>query len=359
MRSLTSLRLIDLILHKVPAARRHDEEPPPVRLSNVLIELTDPQRLYFQQRLRNALGKDAREVAETVEVEYDVPEWVRAFLRRDDTDLVALSRRLATKLREVQSGASNDGLLLVAACEWDNEHTILIAKVELERGIRAEPEESDGRITFTVSLLEDLVFGETSRVFKIGLFSSADIDDDGRLTGWAVDRQRAGPDLAGFFLHEYLGCDYAQRSDVITKTYFDDTQRWINTLTDDEKRARYEVALLSDLQSSRSEVKPQAFARDHFDEDDRADFAASLSPSINRRTFAKDTTLVPITRVKVTTARGVTVIAEPALVGDADDDVVQVEQSRVTIRDEVTDVSGHGRQRRQRPPIDDLDEPSE
>lgn len=96
MRSLASLRLTDLILHKVPAARRHDEEAPPVRLSNALIELTDPQRLYFQQRLRNALGRDAREVAEVTEVEYEVPSWTRAFLLGDDTDLVDLSQRLAT-----------------------------------------------------------------------------------------------------------------------------------------------------------------------------------------------------------------------------------------------------------------------
>lgn len=223
-----------------------------------------------------------------------------------------------------------------------------MAKVELERGIRAEPEESNGIITFTVSLLDDLVFGETSRVFKIGLFSSADMGDDDRLNGWAVDRQRAGPDLAGFFLHEYLGCDYARRADVITKTYFDESERWINSLQDDEKRARYEVALLSDLQSGRGEVRPQVFARDHLDEEDRDAFAASLPADVRRGSFTKDTKLVPLKLVKVTTARGVKVLAEPEFVGTGDDDVVQVQQSRVTVRDEVTDVSGQGRLRRPR-----------
>lgn len=354
MRSLTSLRLTELILHKVPAARRHDEKPPPVRLSNVLINLTDQQRLYFQERLRGALGKDAREVTETTERTYDVPTWLRARLRGEDTDLVALSQRLATKLREVQTGASNDGLLLVAACTWNDQDTVLLAKVELERGVRAEPEEHDGIVTFSVSLLDDLVFGETSRVFKVGLFSVEDMTEAGVLTGWAIDRQTGGPDLAGFFLHEYLGCDYAQRSDVLTKSYFEDAERWINSLPDDEKKARYEVALLSDLQSARTDVRPQAFAREHLDESDRAGFMASLSPQVNRRGFPKETRLVPLKRVRVSTAQGVTVLADPQLVGGDDDHVVQVEQARVTVRDAVVAVSGDGRQRRRR---DAEDEP--
>lgn len=356
MRSLASLRLTELILHKVPAAGRHDENPPPVRLSNVLIELTDQQRLYFQDRLRKALGADAREVVESSEVEYEVPGWLRAFLVQRDTDLVAISQRLANKLRAVQSGASNDGLLLVAACEWGRQHAILLAKVELERGIRAEPEEKNGKVTFSLSLLNDLVFGETSRVFKIGLFSAEDLDEDERLSGFAVDRQQQGPDIAGFFLNEYLGCDYAQQADVITKSYFDTMQGWINSLPDDEKRARYEVALLSDLQSGRNDIRPSRFAREHLDEDDRDAFLAQLPAGTRRQGFAKDTALVPIKWMKVTTEKGVKILADAELVGSDPTAVVRVQAGVVTVTDRVADVSGQGRARRSRQVAEDGEE---
>ena len=345
MRSLSSLRLTELVLHKVPAASVRDEVPPPVRLSNATIQMDEPQRLYFQQRLRADLAKDAREVVENTEHQQDVPTWVRAYLEEEDDDLVALSQRLAIKLREVQTGASSDGLVLVASAEWNGQRALMVAKVELVRGVRAEPEEHDGVVNFTVSLLDDLVFGETSRVFKVGVFSNEDLADD-RLLGWAIDRQKAGPELAGFFLHEYLGCEYAARPNVITKQYFEEAETWINNLDDDEKKAEYEVALLADMQSGRSEVKPRLFARDHIREEDRSDFLAALSPTLNRQGFAKDTSMVPIKRMKVATAKGVTVLSAPDLVGRTDDSVVQVEQARVTIRDEVIDVGGHGRERR-------------
>ena len=60
-----------------------------------------------------------------------------------------------------------------------------------------------------MELIRDLVFGETSRIYKAGLFSVEDIQSNSNpLKGIAIDRQKGGPSVTQLFLYKYLGCEY-------------------------------------------------------------------------------------------------------------------------------------------------------
>lgn len=342
MRDLGSLDIRRLILHEVPASSKF-QPGPPVSLSTTPVALTTDNRRYVRERLVKDLARDARQVIEDPNSDSPIPEAIRKFLGGSGTDeeFVAMSQDFATHLREVQSGISPTGMVLVADCELAGGSVLLLAKVELERGVQAKPTQgADGSFTYDMTVLDDLVFGQTSRIYKVGLFGPLE-DEGALLAGVAIDRQASGPDLAGFFLHAYLGCQYTQRPEVLTQSFMNDTQEWINsTIADPEKKARYELALLSEMQSQASEISPRDFATRSIDSEDRDAFISSVVAAQAVPRFPKDVSLVKIRRVKIETASGVMILADADQVQSA---LVSIGPEEIVVKETAKRVVGDGR----------------
>lgn len=346
-----ALNINAIVLHEV--VRKTGGAGSPV-LSQAESQLQPDQTAYIQERIRRALGSHARPIVEE-SGSSPVPDLVKKYLN-DGGALLPTSISLVQRLQSVQSGISPAGIFVAAAAELDGDPALLMAKLEHERGVRAAQRElPDGRITFDVQLLRDLLFTTGSKVFKVALFTKSGIqaavaaaDGGTTISGVVVDQQVQGSSVAQFFLTDFLGCRFTERADVLTQRFFEAAESWINTLKDDEKKGRYQVALLGEMQSNKTSLSIDRFASDHFEVEDRDDFAASLkASSVPAREFSKDTELVrgKLARLRIDTKSGVMVLAPPETVSDG---TVRIEAnedetSTVTVRDTVTKMSGRGR----------------
>ena len=327
-------------------------------LSQAESTLEPDQRAYIQDRIRRALGKHARPIVEEAGTS-PVPAQVKQYLEAGEA-LLPTSVALVERLQAVQSGISPAGIFVAAAAELDGDPALLIAKLEHERGVRAEQKTlPDGRTTFDVQYLQDLLFTTGSRVFKVALFTKSDIQQAveeelapkasaSTLSGMVVDQQVQGSSVAAFFLTQFLGCRFSERADLLTERFYKAAESWINTVENDEKKGRYQVALLGEMQSNRVTLSVDKFASDHFDVEDRDDFVASMrGSSVPAREFSKDTDLVrtKLARLQIDTKSGVMVLAPPEAVSNGTVSIRDNEDdtSTVTVRDTLTKVSGRGR----------------
>jgi len=308
------------------------------QLSDVPTDVSETDRVFIQERIRKALPKDARPITEESELS-PVSLSIRTYLQSSDSDGVAVSRTLAKCLQESQPAVSPGGIFVFADATLDKKSALLIAKLEHQEGVRVSPTRlPSGQVTFGVELLKNLLFTTGSRVFKVALFVGEEIQD-GRLNGILVDRQMAGSTVAQYFLTSFLGCRLAERSDLLTERFYTGAQSYINSISDTEKKGRYEVALLSELQSQKGTLSVLDFATEHLDIEDRDNFTHSLQGSaVPSRTFDKDSGLIKgrISKIKLNTEAGVTVLAPPETI---DSGVVSIQGSTkddsavITIRD--------------------------
>jgi hypothetical protein len=252
---------------------------------------------------------------------------------------------MAICLRDAQSGANSGGLLLVAECKLGRSYAVLIAKIEQERGMRAEFVEVEGRRTFDMTYYKDLFFTNRSKVYKVGLFSAADLQDE-QIQGWAADRQMSGANIAAFFLHDYLGCQHLEEPAELTKRFYHVSQEWINTkVPEPHAKAQYSVALAAELQSQRPTISATKFARANLEPKHQDGFVKYVAErGVPVGTIDKSTALVAnhLDKFRVAFASGITLSAPLHTV---DSGIVQFEdlegsRGRVTIEDEVSEVKG-------------------
>jgi hypothetical protein len=98
------------------------------------------------------------------------------------------------------------------------------------------------------------------------------------LRGVASDNQRDesayGSEVASFFL-KFLGCRLASTPERATKEYIGRIDSFVNDMiADPEKKLRYELAALADLDSQSTQLDPQTFAQEHLDPEDRDTFVS-------------------------------------------------------------------------------------
>lgn len=314
-RSIASLTLSSLVLHEVPKAWKHSPTPAaPLVYSQTHVPMTSDQKKYMQERLHKSLSikGQAREVQEMENHTSPVPDILRALLTHPQSNYIVPSQNLADHLRNVQDGGSPAGLFLFARCQWNRQPSVLVAKVELERGIQVKQTKIGGLDTYDMTLLKDLVFGQTSKVFKVGLFSVEDLDvSTNRLRGIAIDQQVGGSDVAQLFLLHYLGCEFVANAAQVTKVFFDSsTEFFTNNVADPIKKSEYVIALVSELKSRKTSINPTAFAREHLDDDDQDRFLNYLgNSSVPLGSFTKSMDYIPTNLIQYETETNIVIIA--------------------------------------------------
>jgi len=278
------LNLKALIMHEVVSKGNNDGQP---ILSDVPAPMDEANRAFIQERIRRALSGHARPITEDG-TDSSVPKLIREFLD-DPSDLAELSRALVTRLQQCQHRLSPGGIFLAALADFDSEDALVLAKLEHEKGVRARQTElADGSTTFDMQLLKDLLFTTGSKVFKVALFSGRDVVN-GTLSGVVVDKQISGSGIAQYFLADFLGSRFSERADLLTQRFHDAAQAWLNRVPDGEKKARYEVALLGELQSNSTTLSINSFAHRYLDVDDRDGFSNDMQASgVPTRDFDKE-----------------------------------------------------------------------
>lgn len=344
-----TLSLDDIVIHRVPA-RGDDGATGPI-----LSQAPSPKDArvfgFFRQRLSGVMARKGlpveRDVAR-IAVDAALAAVVDAAVEiiADATKLVPASHAIAQRLWDTQDGRNPAGILVVARGTIDDLPCAGILKLEHERGVQAEEDtDAHGQLVFRVILHDDLLLTDRTAVFKGAVLrhvSSTDTD----LVAEASDLQNER-DLAGFFLHRFLGCKLVDDPPEATRKYFEAAEEFVNVkVTDPEKRARYEGALLAQLNSSVPTINPDRFARENLEAAEHQPFLDHLRlRSASTTSFAKDVARIKgrIKRVAYGFESGIKLVGQPQAMSDhVDIDTDEDRGTKVTITDQIAHMKGSG-----------------
>jgi hypothetical protein len=266
-----------VIVHQIPKARLAQKEERGITLSEVPSVLSDRLRNYFRERINDSLRSRPLHVEYDPAVTSEVPPLVLDFFKSNGDNFVPMSQALARYLHTVQTGSSSAGLLAVIdgtnGSGKNAGRCLSILKLEMDRALRIEAETVEGRATFALQV-DEVTLNEAADVFKAAIFERAGTLAE--IKAIASDNQRNeydfGPEVATFFL-KFLGCRLMSTAERDTKRYIEQVDRFVNErITDPEKKLRYDIAALADLNKNTSDIDPQEFATENLDPIDQDTF---------------------------------------------------------------------------------------
>jgi hypothetical protein len=136
---------------------------------------------------------------------------------------------------------------------------IAVLKLEKEEGVQLKELEIEGKKTFELTNLKDLILSKRTRLFKIGVFYKS---DENSYEGIICDNQLTGKgDVANFFLNDFLGCILKRDPAVLTKDFYSASLSFIkDCIGDPLTQAQCRVHLQSYLLSQDTTINPRDFA---------------------------------------------------------------------------------------------------
>ena len=148
---------------------------------------------------------------------------------------------MVTHLFESQNANNPDGLFVVAQTKIERERSLGLMRLEREAGARVLATQHQGKSTFDVEHLRDLMLTDKTRVVKVGFFVQEG-DTLEHIYGLVSDNQSAQwdrSDVAEFLLRKFLGCRLREEPNVATRHFLDATEEWLNiSIADPSKKAR-------------------------------------------------------------------------------------------------------------------------
>lgn len=292
--SFGQLAINRIIIHEVPRHLRRDTSTSPT-YSDVESPLDQELRIFFREKIIETAGSSsAYQVVFDPRSGSPVPRLVVTFLNDSDTDFVEMSKQMAKHLHDAQGGASPGGLVVIADCSMADQRAIGILKLEKEEGVRLREATHQGKRTFDVSYIRDLILTRKTKLFKIGFFVPV---EDAQAEGVVCDEQRGympQTEVAGFFLTSFLGCKLLEDPRVTTKRFFMAAQDFFNAhLQDPVQRTMALNHLLSELTSQKPRINPRQFAQDYIPTPVRQAFLNHLAAAgVPDQHFRRDIALV-------------------------------------------------------------------
>lgn len=340
---LATLQIRHLIIHDVPNVRLSAGQGP--TLSETECEL-DAQRVrHLRERLVSAMGaKAAYDVMFLQETASPVPETVRVFTQQFDADaFVQRSQALARHLHGMQFGMISSGLLAVLDAAIGGHSAVVIMKIERQEGFQLELTRREGRATFAIEVLDNLVLTEGTRLFKAALFERTGDED---FAAAACDSQKivkTAEDVAKFWLR-FLGCTVSEQPRVRTAQFFGIVVEFANKVVTDgvERNTMYEH-LVSELKSQKVALSPRSFMEDYVPPDLRPAFQHFFEErQVPLTQFSKDLQDIrnQLRRRTLITTRGVNITAPVNEDGTFDEGLIDVGVERIVVNDSLERV-GH------------------
>ena len=330
----------NVIFHDVPNAR--GDGGTGVVLATDPTHLDAPRRRLLTTKLTKVLdSRSAYGIKFAAGTSSPVPSEIREYTTQGyrEAAFVTASQRLATHLHQVQNRTISPGLLCVIDIVVDGRHGLVIMKLEREQGAQLELEQTaNGRTQFAMSVLENLVLTDGTKLFKTAAFlRTGDGDDDFEMS--ACDSQHRvldSTEMARFWL-SYLGCTVEEDARVTTSKFFNATVEFTNQYVTDlaDKTQIYE-SLSTELRSNRTEIIPRNFVRDFVPEDLQRSCIEFLEEKhVPLRTFVKDVQDVR------SALRRLTYVSEGGVrisVPEGQDELVAVDEERIVVNDRLKSV---------------------
>ncbi|WP_323958881.1 nucleoid-associated protein [Arthrobacter sp. JZ12] len=337
MNDYSGLELGPVLIHQIRRTATADGPKFEASLTDEPVDFESEDRAFLTRRFQEALLRRATPVTEIGDNEDSVaPKLIREHWL--NADIVALSKGLTHALVEVQTGVSRPGVLVVADATNNGEETLLIAKVEHQEAMRAEPQTNEaGNQYVRIERIRDLVFGEQTKIYKIAALPKT-TDALSPLTGDLADSQN-GQGVAGYFLRGFLGLRLADEPEVLTEAFLKGMTKAINESgMAPEDKMDAQTALSLELQSNATSLNPTSFIQKHIPFTHQGE-VSRIAPTTGTpmTSFPKNTTRVNarLNRIRIDLSQGVYLVAPPDLIGR--DKVVRVErvESETSTKDEV------------------------
>jgi hypothetical protein len=337
-RDLAQLTIRRIIFHDVPSHLRSESSKP--TLADTVTQIDQRRSHILKKRLTQVLGsRSAYPVQFLAQTSSPVPAEVTRYTSRAHSlsHFVQISRRMAQFLFDQQGGAMSPGLLCVIDVASAGRSAIAILKLERETGAELQWRRVRGKQAIEMSVLDNLVLTDGTRLFKSVMFIRTGRDT---FRSAACDSQRtivSSADVARFWLR-FLGCGVTEEPRVATQRWFDTTIRFVNEYVTDPvaKNELYEH-LVSELNSNKPVVAPRRFVEDYVSEDFRRPYIEFLKQNqVALHQFDKDTSDIAskLKRRSFHTTKGVTVTA-PA----DQQDLIGIEPEQIIVHDQLQSVA--------------------
>lgn len=334
-----SLQINRVIFHDVPHRIREGAGQP--TLSDVQTEIDATRAGRLKTKLIRVLGSSrAYPVCFDPGSTSPVPPGVRSLTLHScpAAEFVTDSQRFANHLFGLQHGGISSGLLCVLEVAAGGMAGMVLMKLEREEGARVELSEVDGKKTFEMSVIDNLVLTDGTRLFKSAIFLRAgEGEDDFEAT--ACDSQlnvTASDEMAKFWLR-FLGCTFLIEPRVATERFYDSSVEFINqVITDPVHKNDLYAHLHSQLKSGRKKFSPKKFIEDYVPQEYHKHYREFLeSKGVPLTTFDKDLADIKghLRRWAYITPRGA-VVSAPA----DEEGLVEVDDRRIIVNDTVAKV---------------------
>jgi hypothetical protein len=248
------------------------------------------------------------------------------------------SRELAKYLFEQHTRATSPGLLCVIYAASGSNSAMVLMKLERERGAQLELSGKEGERTFNMSVLNDLVLTDGTRLFKSAMFIRTGTGDDD-FKSQACEGQYpvfSAEDLAKFWMR-FLGCGFLEEPRVTTHRFFESTLDFIsNVVTEATVKAEIYDHLQSQMKANTRNFAPQIFIQEYVPEEYQEPYREYLqAANIPLAQFRKDVADIEnsLARKMYKTKKG-GVISVPADV----EDFIEIRPEDILVKDTVAKV---------------------
>lgn len=328
-----------VIFHDVPEKSHGDTKQP--QLSDIETAVDASQKNHLLTKLIRVLSSTkAFAVQFSPSTASPVPTVVRQLTahHHNQQTFIDGSRQLANYLFEQHTKATSPGLLCVIHASASSSSSIILMKLERERGAQLEMSGRAGHKTFSMSVLNDLVLTDGTRLFKTAMFiRSGGGDDDFRAS--ACEGQYnifSSDDIAKFWMR-FLGCTFIVEPRVATERFYKSTLEFISdqVIEPTLKASMYEH-LQSQMKANTRVFAPQTFIQEYVPEDYQEAYRVHLQEEkIPLTQFRKDVSDIENTleRKLFRTKKG-GMISVPTDV----EDIVEVRSQDILVRDTVAKV---------------------
>lgn len=328
---LAKIKVRRIIFHDVPHNLKSGTSKPELADAETKIDQRREQMLRYG--LVGALGSNSAypvEAAGTSLVQDEINQYTAS--SHTSAQFIQMSRRLAEHLFTQQSGATSSGLLCVIELTTGARAGLALLKLERERGAElAWQTLSDGKRVIQMSVLDNLVLTESTRLFKSAIFVR---QSKSKVIAKACDSQSlssSSVDLARFWLR-FLGCKLVEEPRISTQKWFDASVLYLNeNVTDPLVKSALYGHLVSELNSNKTVISPKKFAADFVsisESDNYLEFLKSKHVSVTQ--FHKDTADIAtkLKRLAFYTSKGVLISAPADLEG-----LVGIEAEQIVVHD--------------------------
>jgi hypothetical protein len=328
-----------VIFHDVPQRIRDSEVTP--LLSDVETAVDATQKSHLKTKLTRVLNSTkAYPIQFRSATASPIPVQVRQLTKSGykAEQFIEASRTLANYLFEQHTGAISPGLLCVMDAAASGQPCVIVMKLERERGAQLELSGTPGHRTFEMSVLNDLVLTDGTRLFKSAMFiRTGSGDDDFRAS--ACDNQYnvlSADDLAKFWMR-FLGCDFLVEPRVATQRFFESALSFINTtVTEPTVKSDIYDHLQSQLKSKAKYFAPKTFIQEFVPDEYQTQFRDHLEANkVSLIAFRKDLGDIEskLERRAYQTTRG-GMISVPAEIAD----IIVIRPEDILVKDTVAKV---------------------